>query len=62
MSGTPASSPTPSPTIGERLYRGLSYFSTLRPSFVFAVIIAYLPLTALGKQAPGNSRLGNLFV
>lgn len=41
--------------------RFLGYFSVLRPSFVFGLIIFYLPLTAL-ELVPGSSMLGNLFV
>ena len=46
----------------DRLHRALAYFSVLRPSFIFGLIIVYLPLTAAADWVPGNSMLANLFV
>jgi len=49
-----------------RILRGIGrlliYVAVLRPCFLIAVVIVYLPLTAAGDWMPGNSMLGNLFV
>lgn len=41
--------------------RWLCLFAVLRPSFVFGLIIAYLPLTSISWM-PGSRMFGNLFV
>jgi hypothetical protein len=52
--------------IRERVIRGLGYFAVLRLTFVFGLLVAGLPLTAIekvgGVRVPLNSMLGNLFV
>ena len=45
-----------------RIRRGLIYVAVLRPCFLIAVVIVYLPLTAIGDWVSGNSMLANLFV
>jgi hypothetical protein len=42
--------------------RLLIYFAVLRPSFLIALVIVYLPLTAAADGVPGNLMLANLFV
>ena len=48
-----------------RILRGISrvpvYMAVLRPSLLIAVVIVYLPLTAI-ESVSGNSMFGNLFV
>jgi hypothetical protein len=44
------------------LKRQLIYLAVLRPSFFFALIIVYLPVTAAADWVPGNSMLANLLV
>jgi hypothetical protein len=44
------------------LRRLFIYFAVLRPCFLIAFIIIYLPLTAAADGVPGNSMLANLFV
>src|ERR687896_1806263 len=46
---------------GKKLRSLFIYFAVLRPSFLIAFIIVYLPLTAAGNWVPGNSMLANLF-
>jgi hypothetical protein len=48
--------------LGEGLRRLLVYFAVLRPSFLIAIIIVYLPITAGADWVPGNLMLANLFV
>jgi hypothetical protein len=45
-----------------RLRRFFIYFAVLRPCFLIAFVIVYLPLTAAADWVPGNSMLANLFV
>jgi hypothetical protein len=52
--------------IRDRVIRGLGYFAVLRLTFVFGLLVAGLPLTAIekigGVDVPLHSMLGNLFV
>lgn len=48
--------------LGEGLRRLFIYFAVLRPCFLIAFVIVYLPLTAAADWVPGNSMLANLFV
>lgn len=45
-----------------RIRRLFIYFAVLRPCFLIASVILYLPLTAAADWVPGNAMLANLFV